>query len=115
MELPAHLEPSSAWREIRVELRRTVGESTYDIWLDPIEVKALDGAVLLLQAPPATQAWVAKRFGHILESCARTVIGAGISVSFVGRPAELGLGLQLPESAARRHPAAATTPRSRPA
>ena len=68
MELPAHLEPSSAWREIRVELRRMVGESTYDIWLDPIEVKALDGAVLLLQAPPATQAWVAKRFGHILES-----------------------------------------------
>ncbi len=90
MELPAHLEPSSAWREIRVELRRTVGESTYDIWLDPIEVKALDGAVLLLQAPPATQAWVAKRFGHILESCARTVIGAGISVSFVGAGAGSG-------------------------
>jgi chromosomal replication initiator protein len=97
LELPAHLEPSSAWREIRAELRRTVGESTYDIWLDPIEIKALDGAVLLLQAPPATQAWVAKRFGHILESCARTVIGGGISVSFVasgdaqrGRPPTRG-------------------------
>ena len=61
-----------------------VGESTYDIWLDPIEVKALDGAVLLLQAPPATQAWVAKRFGRILETCARAVVGAGVSVSFVG-------------------------------
>jgi chromosomal replication initiator protein len=92
LELPAHLEPSSAWREIRVELRRMVGESTYDIWLDPIEVKALDGAVLLLQAPPATQAWVAKRFGHILETCARTVVGAGISVSFVGTGARPGSG-----------------------
>ena len=61
-----------------------VGESTYDIWLDPIEVKALDGAVLLLQAPPATQAWVAKRFGRILETCARAVVGTGVNVSFVG-------------------------------
>ncbi len=84
MELPAHLEPSSAWREIRAELRRMVGESTYDIWLDPIEVKALDGAALVLQAPPATQAWVAKRFGRILETCARAVVGTGVSVSFVG-------------------------------
>ena len=92
MELPAHLEPSSAWREIRVELRRMVGESTYDIWLAPLEVKALDGAVLLLQAPPATQAWVAKRFGRILETCARTVVGAGISVSFVGAGAGAGSG-----------------------
>src|ERR1700704_5556440 len=75
LELPAHLEPSSAWHEIRVELRRMVGESTYEIWLAPLEVKAMDGAQLLLEAPPATQAWVAKRFGRILETCARAVVG----------------------------------------
>ncbi len=82
MELPAHLEPSSAWREIRAELRRIVGESTYEIWLEPVEVKAWDGAVLLLQAPPATQAWVAKRFGRIVERCARGVLGSAMRVSF---------------------------------
>jgi chromosomal replication initiator protein len=82
LELPAHLEPSSAWREIRAELRRVVGESTYEIWLDPLEVKAWDGAMLVLQAPPATQAWVAKRFGRILESCAQSVVGTAIRVSF---------------------------------
>jgi chromosomal replication initiator protein len=82
LELPAHLEPSSAWREIRAELRRVVGESTYEIWLDPLEVKAWDGAMLVLQAPPATQAWVAKRFGRILESCAQSVVGSAIRVSF---------------------------------
>jgi chromosomal replication initiator protein len=81
LELPAHLEPSSAWHEIRAELRRVVGESTYEIWLAPLEVKAIDGAQLLLEAPPATQAWVAKRFGRILETCARSVIGPATTVA----------------------------------
>ncbi len=82
MELPAHLELASAWREITTELRRAVGESIYEIWLAPLEVKAWDGAVLLLQAPPSTQAWVAKRFGGVLENCTRAVVGAAAKVSF---------------------------------
>jgi chromosomal replication initiator protein len=84
LELPAHLELASAWREISTELRRVVGESTYEIWLAPLEVKAWDGAVLLLQAPPSTQAWVAKRFGGVLENCARAVVGSAAKVSFTG-------------------------------
>jgi chromosomal replication initiator protein len=84
VELPAQVEPTSAWREIRAELRRIVGESTYDIWLAQLEVKAWDGTVLLLQAPPATQAWVAKRFGRILETSARAVVGSAIRVAFAG-------------------------------
>jgi chromosomal replication initiator protein len=84
LELPAHLELASAWREISAELRRVVGESTYEIWLAPLEVKAWDGAVLLLQAPPSTQAWVAKRFGGVLESCARAVVGSAAKISFAG-------------------------------
>ncbi len=87
MELPAHLEPTSAWREIRAELRRMVGESTYEIWLAPLEVKAWDAAGLQLQAPPATQAWVAKRFGRILETSARAVLGSAVRVSFAGAEA----------------------------
>jgi chromosomal replication initiator protein len=84
LELPAQLELTSTWREIRVELRRTVGESAYEIWLDPLKLKAWDGSVLLIEAPPATQAWVAKRFGRILETCARAVVGSAISVAFTG-------------------------------
>ena len=61
-----------------------VGESTYDIWLAPLEVKALDGAVLLLEAPPATQAWVAKRFGRHPRALCPVGHRRRISVSFVG-------------------------------
>jgi chromosomal replication initiator protein len=84
LQLPAHLETTSAWRDIRAELRRTVGESTYDLWLAPLEVRALDAAGLVLQAPPDTQAWVAKRFGRVLETCVRAVLGSAVHVSFAG-------------------------------
>jgi chromosomal replication initiator protein len=89
LELPAHPEPPAAWNTIRAELRRTVGESTYDIWLAPIEASAWDGAVLLLSAPPATQAWVADRFGRVLERCAQSVLGPRAQVAFAGESAHL--------------------------
>ncbi len=85
MDLPAQLEPGSAWREIRARLRQAVGESSYEIWLAPLELKAWDGAILLLQAPPATQSWVTKHFGAAIEKCAQAVIGEQAHVSFTGR------------------------------
>ena len=83
MELPAHLELTPAWRAIRVELRRIVGETTYEIWLAPLEAKAWDGSVLVLEAPPATRAWVSKRFGRALERSVQSVLGDGVRLQFV--------------------------------
>jgi chromosomal replication initiator protein len=104
LELPAHLEPASAWHDISAELRRMVGDSTYEIWLAPLEVKAIDSAELLIEAPPATQAWVAKRFGRIVETCAREVVGTAIHVSFAGaagpRTESSGRPPQIPTSEA---------------
>jgi chromosomal replication initiator protein len=84
LELPAHLDLTPAWREIRAELRRTVGESTYEIWLAPIEVEAVQEDLLLLKAPSATRAWVSKRFGRTLEACAQAVLRREVRVAFVG-------------------------------
>ena len=86
MQLSAHPEPTAAWRELRTELRRAVGESTYEIWLEPLELLAIREDKLLLGAPPATESWVAKRFGRILESCARL----GVRERGRGRALELG-------------------------
>jgi chromosomal replication initiator protein len=82
LALAAQPEPLPAWQTIRAQLRRTVGESTYDIWLAPLELKTWDGHVLLLEAPTDTQAWVSTRFGHILEICARDILGCPARVSF---------------------------------
>jgi chromosomal replication initiator protein len=85
LELPAQLEMTPAWRDIRAELRRVVGDSTFDIWLDPLHVASWDGSTLLLAAPPATEAWVAKRFGRILERCVRLAFGDSVTVAFAAR------------------------------
>jgi chromosomal replication initiator protein len=75
LELPAQPELEPGWREIRAELRRVVGESTYDIWLSALRFKAWDGQTLVLEGPPSTHAWVVRRFGRVLETSARAVLG----------------------------------------
>ncbi len=76
MSLPAQSDAVSAWRTIRAELQRHVGNSAYEIWLAPIELESFDGDVLLLRAPPATEKWLAGRFGPVLERCVRQILGA---------------------------------------
>jgi chromosomal replication initiator protein len=85
LELPEHLEPNDAWRDVRAELRRAVGESTWEIWLDPLEVKSLQGNLLSVTAPPSTLSWVAQRFGRLLDSCAQEVLGPDARVSLDGQ------------------------------
>jgi chromosomal replication initiator protein len=82
LELRAQLEPIAAWHQIRAELRRVVGDSTYEIWLGPIEFRSLQGDVLLLAAPEGTQSWISKRFERVLESCARAILGGDVRVAF---------------------------------
>jgi chromosomal replication initiator protein len=89
LALPDNLEPAAAWEAIRAELRRKLGESTYEIWIAPIEARTFEGTVLLLAAPQATRVWVAERFGRILESCAKAVLGAEVRVALEG-PGALG-------------------------
>lgn len=88
--MPAHLELTRVWRETRAELRRVVGESPYEIWLAPLEPESWDGKVLRLSAPPTTRAWVANRFGQILERCARTVGGPATTIAITGVPSLTG-------------------------
>ncbi|MGI8413413.1 MAG: chromosomal replication initiator protein DnaA [Solirubrobacteraceae bacterium] len=99
MELPAHPGANPAWREIRAELRQAVGQSTYEIWLGPLELKSLEGGTLLIAAPGDTQAWVAKRFGRIIEQSATLVLGFPIRVEFAGTArASAGHSLAAPRS-----------------
>jgi chromosomal replication initiator protein len=88
LSLSAHLEPTVAWRELRAELRRIVGDSTYEIWLASLELNSVHEREVLVDAPTATYDWVAKRFGRILERCARTAFGPDIKLELVCRDAD---------------------------
>ncbi|MFZ0973407.1 MAG: DnaA N-terminal domain-containing protein [Solirubrobacteraceae bacterium] len=58
------------WEQTRSHLRELVGDSTFEIWLQPLELIAIDTAgVLVIAAPAATRGWVEQRFSRVLARC----------------------------------------------
>ncbi len=70
------------WHQIRERLRDLVGESMFEIWLDPVELIAVDpSGALVLDAPRATFSWLQHRYGRAVARCASDV---SRSVRFAG-------------------------------
>jgi len=63
----------------------------FEIWLAPLELVAVRDGKLLLAAPPATGAWVAKRFGRVLDRCAEAAFGSHVQVE-LSTPSEFLAG-----------------------
>jgi chromosomal replication initiator protein len=82
LQLPAQPELISAWCHVRTEIRAEVGETTYQIWIAPLEPLRWDGTVLVLRAPADTKAWIAERFSRVLERCVRSSFGPGALIEF---------------------------------
>ena len=60
------------WTRLRKQLRQAVGDTQFAIWLEPIELVAIDSqGALVIAPPPATRDWVQKRFGRVLSECAQ--------------------------------------------
>jgi chromosomal replication initiator protein len=71
------------WSQIQGKLQRAVTESTYDLWLRPLQPEQLAGDVLSVGAPEQIRAWVADRYARVLQSCAAAVLGAQTTISIV--------------------------------
>ena len=62
------LADASDWKHIRELLAATVGESTFAIWLDPLELRAIDASqALIIDAPEATRSWLRQRFRRVIS------------------------------------------------
>jgi chromosomal replication initiator protein len=72
------------WHRFRAELRQAVNESTWHIWLEPLELHSIAGSTLLLTAPDSVRTWVQGRFAPLLQACAETALGPGARVEFGG-------------------------------
>ena len=58
------------WEQVRNELRELVGDSTFEISLQPLELIAVDPVgTLVIAAPAATGGWVERRFSRVLARC----------------------------------------------
>ncbi len=67
----------TAWRQIRGQLQRRVGEDMFAIWLEPVELIAVDrDERLVLAAPAAVAEWTSKRFSRLIAAIA-SEIGRG--------------------------------------
>ena len=78
------------WQRIRELLEERVGESTFAIWLEHIELIAVDRErMFVLAVPPATVGWTSKRFGRVLAACAARV---GRQVRFAEEPERHAFG-----------------------
>jgi chromosomal replication initiator protein len=75
---------SHSWTHIRSELRAAVADSTWDLYLEPLAPRSLNGATLVVEAPEDSRAWVTERFGRLLQACAAQVMGDGIAVAVAG-------------------------------
>jgi chromosomal replication initiator protein len=79
----SHDELPSAWRQIRRELRRSVTDSAWHIWLQPLEAVGREGDTLLVEAPDAQRSWVRANFARLLNACAGSVLGPETTVRLV--------------------------------
>jgi len=73
-------DPDHIWSAVQDELRQAVPADMYDIWLAPLRAVAVDGDVLVLEAPRELRAWVAERFARVLQASAAAVLGPEVTV-----------------------------------
>ena len=92
------------WERIRRSLREAVGESTYQLWLEPLELEGAEGDALVVGADPNMVGWVSDRFARALERSAQDVLGPAAGVTLVPR------GTGAPARAERRAEREASSP-----
>ncbi len=68
------------WSQVQGKLMAAVDDSTYRVWLEPLRAKELTVESLIVEAPPHTFDWVCERFGRLLQTCAKAVLGVTVTV-----------------------------------
>jgi chromosomal replication initiator protein len=82
-------ELDALWGATRARLKTSVPESTYRLWLEPLEAAGIDGETLYLTAPEGIRAWTERRYSSLIaEALAET--GSGLRQVNFAEPRALG-------------------------
>ena len=85
---PRH-ELDALWRATQERLKTSVLESTYRLWIEPLEAVGAEGGTLYLSAPGSIRAWAERRYSSLIaEALLRQTGGELQRVSFAEPPAE---------------------------
>ncbi len=60
-------ELAAAWRSIREDLRASLPDSTFRLWLEPLRIAAARGSTLYLTGPPKVRSWAERRYAELLR------------------------------------------------
>ena len=59
-------ELDALWRATQERLKASVPESTYRLWLEPLEAAGVAGDTLFLEAPEGIRAWTERRYSSLI-------------------------------------------------
>jgi chromosomal replication initiator protein len=71
---PAQHDLDSLWKNVQDRLRASLPESTFQLWLEPLEVAGSRGSTLYLSAPDGIRAWTERRYSGLIREA---LAGAG--------------------------------------
>jgi len=78
----ARTQPDPLWRAAKERLRTSVPESTYRLWLEPLEAAGAEGETLYLTAPEGIRAWTERRYSSLIAEALAEVDSPLRQVSF---------------------------------
>jgi len=58
----------SLWRATQERLAKSVPESTYRLWLEPLEAVGADADTIYLKAPEGIRAWAERRYSALIDA-----------------------------------------------
>ncbi len=62
---------AAVWTRVRDELEASLPDSTFRLWLRPLELVSADGEAIYLSAPDGIRAWVERRYGGAIAAILR--------------------------------------------
>jgi chromosomal replication initiator protein len=75
-------ELEALWRSTQERLRTSVPESTYRLWLEPLQAVGVAGDTLYLEAPEGIKAWTERRYSGLIAEALRAAEETLHQVSF---------------------------------
>jgi chromosomal replication initiator protein len=79
-------ELDALWQAIQERLQGSVPDSTYRLWLEPLEATGVEGETLFLSAPDGIRAWTERRYSDLIAEALEAVDSPLRQVSFAEPP-----------------------------
>jgi chromosomal replication initiator protein len=75
---PTKLDLDSLWQDVQDRLREALPASTFQLWLEPLNVVGTQAGTLYLSAPDGIHAWAERRYSGLIRE-ALVAAGSGLS------------------------------------